>query len=140
MTSGKTIIATTPEAIMAVLADLPGMLTWSPAHSVEITESDDAGRPVQASWRERYGPVHDQFVLRYQWHDRAVDWRLLHGRILKRENGRFELEALRGGATQVTYSLELGIVVPIPPCVRTRVESLVIASTLEALKRHVESP
>lgn len=138
MTSGTATIATTPDTIMTVLADLPGMLAWSPAQSVEVTESDDAGRPRQARWRERYGPLQDEFVLRYQWHDRAVSWWLLHGRILKRENGRFELDALRCGGTQLTYSLELGIVVPLPPCVRTRIESLVIASTLESLKKHVE--
>lgn len=124
---------------MAVLTDLPGMIEWTAAESVTVTERDDGGRPLRARWREHYGPLADEFVLEYRWHgDDGVSWRLLEGRILKKENGSYRLSATRDGTT-IAYTLELGVRLWIPPCIRSRIESAVIDSTLVALARRLDS-
>ena len=139
MATGQTTIAASAAEISTVLADLPGMLDWSPADSVQVLECDDRARPVLARWRERYGPLTDEFVLEYRWgDDHSVSWRLLQGRILKKENGRYRLIPT-GTGTTVVYILEVGIGLWLPPCIRSRVESAIIDATLVALKRRVEA-
>jgi hypothetical protein len=137
MATRQITIAANVAEVMQALADLPGMLQWSSAQAVEVIEWDPAGRPTRARWRERYGPLLDEFVLQYHWHTQGVSWRLSEGRILKRENGCYQLDAVAGDCTNLTYSLELGIGVPIPKCVRMRIESLIIRTTLDALKKHL---
>jgi len=139
MATGQITVTATAAAIMDVLADLPGMLEWSAADTVTVTECDSAGRPTSARWHERYGPVSDEFVLQYQWDDDGVSWRLLQGRILKKEDGRYRLAAAAVGQTTVAYTLELGFGVWVLPCIRSRVESMVVGQTLAALKRRVET-
>ncbi|MGY4710584.1 SRPBCC family protein [Mycolicibacterium sp. CBM1] len=140
MAIGQTTIAAPAADIIAVLADLPGMLEWSPADSVEVIERDSQARPVLARWREHYGPLADDFVLRYQWDgDTGLSWQLVAGRILKKEDGRYRLIA-EGTGTTVEYHLELGIGVWVPRCIRSRLESMIVDATLTALKRRVEAP
>ncbi|MCB0930559.1 MAG: SRPBCC family protein [Mycobacterium sp.] len=134
MSTGQITVTATPAEVAAALADLSAMVEWSGAAAVTVIERDDAGRPTRARWRESYGPLRDEFVLQYKWAPDGVSWWLLEGRILKRENGRYQLDALGGGRTRVTYSLEIGIGMPVPACIRRRVESILIEATLKALK------
>lgn len=134
MSTGQITVTATPAEVAAVLADLPAMVGWSGAQAVTVIENDASGRPVRARWREHYGPLRDEFVLQYEWTPDGVRWWLLEGRILKRENGRYQLDALTGGRTQVTFSLEIGIGVPVLPCIRRRVESMLVDGMLKALK------
>lgn len=139
MATSHTTISATPAEIMAVLADLPGMAVWSAAKSVEVLQHQPDGRPVRARWREDYGPIPDEFVLDYTWDaDRSVSWRLIEGRILKREDGRYELTPNPSGGTDVTFSMELGVGVWMLPPLWRRIESGIVSSGLDALKKHIE--
>lgn len=53
MAIGQITISATSAEVMDVLADLLGMLEWSPAHSVTVVERDSVGRLTRARWRER---------------------------------------------------------------------------------------
>jgi hypothetical protein len=57
MATGHITITATPAEVMDVLADLSGMLEWSPAQSVTVIERDSTGLPTLARWRESYGPA-----------------------------------------------------------------------------------
>ena len=139
MATGEITVNATAAHVMDVLADLPGMLEWSAADSVAVIERDPVGRPTLARWRERYGPLSDEFVLEYFWNgDESASWRLVEGRILKKEDGCCSLTVAGDGRTKVAYSLELGIGLWIWSGIRSRVESLIVTSTLTALKRRVE--
>ncbi|MCX2930957.1 SRPBCC family protein [Mycobacterium sp. CVI_P3] len=140
MATAQTTITAPAAEIIAVLADLPGMLDWSAADSVQVIEYDAQARPVLARWREHYGPLPDEFVLRYEWDgDTGVSWRLVQGRILKKEDGHYRLSPAPAGATTVEYQLALGIGVWLPPCIRSRLEATIVDATLAALKRRVET-
>jgi len=138
MATGEIAIAATPAEIMDVLADVPGMLEWAPAQSVTVLEHDSAGRPTRARWRENHGPLRDEFVLQYDWDGAGVSWRLIEGRILKKEDGRYTVRAGPAGGTEVTYSLELGIGVWVLPSIRSWLELKIVTGTLASLKGRLE--
>lgn len=80
MATCEITVNATAAHVMDVLANLPGMLEWSAADSVAVIERDPAGRPTLARWRERYGPLPDEFLLEYLWNgDESVRWRLVEG-------------------------------------------------------------
>ncbi|MDY6996070.1 MAG: cyclase [Actinomycetota bacterium] len=138
MAIGRITVDRDAAAVTAVLADLPAMVEWTAAESVDVIASDDRGRPNVARWRERYGPLRDDFVLSYDWHDDGVSWTLTEGRILTTEDGRYTLGPAPGGGTAVVYSVRLGLALWLPRLVLSRIESFVVDSTLAALKRRVE--
>lgn len=131
-----------PSAVlMQLLTDLPRMAKWSGANSVEVLESDHAGRPLRASWSESYLPLlTDEFTLRYTWHsDKRVAWVLERGRILKHEDGEYILTDRADDTTHVELELTLGIAIWTPPLARAQLEKQIIKSTLESLKAQAES-
>ncbi len=138
MAIGRITVDADTAEVTAVLADLPAMVEWTAAEAVEVLAHDSHGRPSVARWRERYGPLPDEFVLSYDWHDDGVSWRLTEGRILKVEDGRYTLSPAPDGGSTVVYSLRLGLGLWLPPCVRSRLETFVVDSTLSALERRVE--
>lgn len=140
MAVGEIDIAARPRAIMEILADLPGTVEWSAAKSVDVLERHPDGRPAVACWNESYGPIRDRFVLSYEWDgDSEVRWRLLEGRVLKKEDGRYRLTDAGGGVTGVELELKLGIGVWVIPILRTRLETMIVNGTLSALKQRAES-
>lgn len=138
MAIGQITVEADTAEVLALLTDLTGMLDWTAAEAVEVMAHDTAGRPALARWQERYGPVPDEFVLEYDWDNDGVSWRLTQGRILKTEDGRYTLRPAPGGGTAISYSLRLGLAIWIPQCVRSRIESGVVESTLSALKNRIE--
>ena len=140
MAVGEINIEAQPREIMEILADLPGTVEWSAANSVEVLERHPDGRPAVASWNEAYGPIRDRFVLSYEWDgDSEVRWRLLEGRVLKKEDGRYRLTDVGGGVTSVELKLKLGIGMWVLPILRTRLETMIVNGTLTALKQRAES-
>ncbi|CAN5505503.1 SRPBCC family protein [soil metagenome] len=140
MAVGEIDIEALPREIMEILADLTGTVEWSAASSVDVMEHHPDGRPAVAAWSESYGPIRDTFVLSYEWEgDSEVRWRLLEGRVLKKEDGRYRLTAIGGEATRVELELTLGIGVWVLPILRTGIEAMIVGNTLKALKRRAES-
>lgn len=138
MAIGRITVEADTAEVTAVLTDLPAMVEWTAAEAVQILAHDNQGRPSKARWRERFGPLSDDFVLSYTWHDDGVSWRLTEGRILKTEDGRYTLSPAPGGRTAVVYRLRLGLALWLPRCVLTRIETFVVDSTLSALKGRSE--
>ena len=99
---------------MAVIADFAAYPEW--ATGVRTTEIIDQGADGRAS-RVRFtldaGPIKDRFVLRY-------------------------LLAERGGATDVTYDLTVGVRIPMIGMVKRRVEKSIIDTALKGLKKRAE--
>ena len=117
----------------AALTDLSAMVEWSGAAAVTVIErTTPAGRPGTLARELRTAARRVRAAV--QVGPRRCQLVAARGRILKRENGRYQLDALGGGRTRVTYSLEIGIGMPVPACIRRRVESILIEATLKALK------
>ncbi|NQU36159.1 MAG: SRPBCC family protein [Actinobacteria bacterium] len=133
-------IAASAQSIMAALADLPAVASWVDGTSVEVLQVHDDGRPARARWSESYGPIPDEFILDYDWKgDESCHWRLVEGRILQREDGSYTLTEVNERVTRVTYSLDLGLAIPLPSIVTDQIASSVVTAGLAALKNNVEA-
>ena len=69
----------------------------------------------------------------------AVRWSLERGKIMRVNNGWWNLKDLGSGRTEATYRLELELKGLIPGSVTTKLAGTTLPSTLEAFKRRIES-
>ena len=92
-TESSIVIASTPDVIMDVIADLEIYPEWSDGvkEVVVLTEYED-GRPAEARFRLESGPIKDTYELEYEWHGvRSVSWTLTQGQVLKGMDGTYAL-------------------------------------------------
>jgi ribosome-associated toxin RatA of RatAB toxin-antitoxin module len=139
-TSSSIVIGAPPDAVMAVIADFGSYPEWTGA--VKETHVVEPGG--QRARRVRFvldaGPIKDEYTLVYDWHDDAsVTWTLVDGSFLKSMNGAYVLVPVDGGATEVTYRLQVDVSIPIIGLLRRRAEKVVIDTALTELKRRVEA-
>jgi hypothetical protein len=83
------------------------------------------------------------YTLRYDY-SQAPDvlaWKLLRGDITRKLDGSYELAPVDGdpGRTNVTYHLEVDLLVPLPGFVKRRAESRLLTTALRGLRSHLES-
>lgn len=136
-TRGEVIVAAVPEAVMAVIADLPAYPDWSPGiRGVEVLESH-GGLPSRARFTVESGPLRDTYVLAYSWTERSVSWHLESATLLSAMTGSYDLDPVTGG-TRVTYRLQVGLSVPMLPMMRRRAERTIVDTALRGLKERVE--
>jgi ribosome-associated toxin RatA of RatAB toxin-antitoxin module len=124
---------------MDVIADLASYPQWtSGIDAVEIHGSDEAGRPLSATFRGSVGPVKDSYTVAYDWSDAEVRWSLTKGEALKDLQGVYICTGRGDGSTLVQYRLELDLAIPMIGMLRRRGEKAVVESALKGLKRRVE--
>ncbi len=140
-TSSSIIIAAPPERVMEVIADFPAYPEWAgQVKSVEVLDSDGAGRAEQVRFTMDAGPIKDSYTLDYTWapDGRSVSWTLVKGQIQRAQNGSYVL-AGSGAETTVTYSLAVDLNIPMIGMLRRKAEKVIIDTALKGLKRRVES-
>ncbi|MFV0523974.1 MAG: SRPBCC family protein [Acidimicrobiales bacterium] len=137
--SGHVVVLTTVpasiEVCYAVASDLDAYPEWAPSvTSVTVDDRDDRGRPLQATFtaadlghRITYRLVYD--------HAGAPDrmaWSLVSGDLPSRLDGSYRFEPAEGDpwSTDVTYELDVELVVPLPGYVRRRLEDRVLQTAL----------
>ena len=141
-TTGSIHIDAAPEAVMAVIADLPSYPSWSEGITsvdvLSVFEDDD--RPADARFSISSGPISDTYELEYDWDgDTRVSWSLTSGDMLSQMEGSYDLEPERGGTT-VTYRLtvDLKVKIPMMGMVKRQAEKKIIDTALQGLKKEVE--
>jgi uncharacterized membrane protein len=140
-TSSSITIAAPPERVMEVIADFPAYPEWAEqVKSVEVLDSDGAGRAEQVRFTMDAGPIKDSYTLDYTWapDGRSVSWTLVKGHIQRAQNGSYVL-AGSGEQTTVTYSLAVDLNIPMIGMLRRKAEKVIIDTALKGLKRRVES-
>lgn len=140
----RTTISAPPERCYEIAADLERYPEWaSDVKEVEIRSRDEAGRPVDVAFRTAAMGRSTSYVLRYD-HTGAphrLSWVLAEGDITRKLDGTyvFEPAADDPGTTEVTYTLEVDLVVPLPGFVKRRAEGKILRFALPELKARVES-
>lgn len=141
-TTGSIHIDAAPDAVMAVIADLPSYPSWSEGITsvdvLSVFEDDD--RPADARFSISSGPISDTYELEYDWDgDTRVSWSLTSGDMLSQMEGSYDLEPERGGTT-VTYRLtvDLKVKIPMMGMVKRQAEKKIIDTALQGLKKEVE--
>ena len=151
-TESSTVLGAEPGAVLDVIADFEGYPEWASefksgkVKKVAVISKSGDGRADQVEFTLS-GAIRDTYVLAYMW-DVAEDstgmvsWTLVRApvsaRVLKALNGSYTLE-VSGTGTAVTYRLSVDVKVPGFGMLRRKVETIIIDTALEALKKHVES-
>ncbi len=135
------VIDADPARIMGVIADFEHYPIWAESvRSAEIVEPGEDGRARRVAFRLDAGIVRDQFELAYVWQaDAKVEWELVHGQMMRAQNGSYVIEAEQPGRSRVTYSLTVELAVPMLGLLKRKAERVVMSTALAELKKRVES-
>lgn len=134
-----TTIAAPVEVVRAILLDFPRYPDWvKDLKSVEVLEHDDEGRASLVRFRAAGMGRSTQYTLRYDHGDPSVlPWVLEEGDIMRKLDGRYVLTDA-DGATEVTYELEVELVVPLPGFIKRRSQGKIMHAALDELKAVAE--
>ena len=127
-------------AIMAVIADFESYPEWSTAiKAVSVDEVGEDGRGSTETFTLDAGVIKDTYTLAYDWDgDDQVDWHLVKGRMMKSQEGSYELRE-KGSSTEVTYRLAVDLTVPMLGMFKRKAEKAIMDTALKGLKKRVES-
>lgn len=133
-------IAAAPARILAVIGDFPSYPEW--AESVtrcEVIRRHRDGSAAEVGFAIDAGMIKDEYVLAYTWHrdGLGVEWALVSSLVQRSQNGSYRLATL-GEQTEVTYSLSVGLTLPLLAIFRRRAEQAIMDQALRSLKARVE--
>ena len=135
-----TTIAASPDAVLEILLDFPRYPEWArDLKSVEVLASDDEGRATSVRFRAAGMGRSTSYTLAYDHTEpNVLAWVLAEGDITRKLDGRYVLSAGADGGTDVTYELEVELVVPLPPFVKRRTQGKIMHAALAELKAYAE--
>jgi hypothetical protein len=140
-TTSSIVIGVPRKDVMTVIADFAAYPEWATAvRSAEVLSRDADGRASAVRFLLDAGMIKDSYVLGYRWDgDAQVRWNLAEaGSVISEMTGGYTL-ADRGGSTEVTYELAVGIRIPMPGMLKRRAEKMIIDTALKGLKSRAES-
>jgi ribosome-associated toxin RatA of RatAB toxin-antitoxin module len=140
-TEGFTRIHASPDAVMAVIADVATYPEWTEGiRSVEVLATDASGRPERAAFRVGMAGIEAAYTLVYAYaaSDGGVSWTTesASGAVAD-VRGEYRLEP-HGDDTAVTYSLRVEPVFYLPGYLKRHVQQTIVDAALDGLKRRVE--
>lgn len=135
------VVAADPETVFAVAVDLEDYPEWvADLKSVSVTDRDDHGRPLVATFRAAAFGRSSTYTLRYDYAEapKVLSWVMVEGDLTSKLDGSYRFEPSDGG-TLVTYQLEVELRVPIPGFVKQRAAQRIQGTALRELKARAES-
>lgn len=138
--SDSVTIDASPERILGVITDLDAYPEWAEGvQEAEVLETDEEGRPTRGRFEVDARVVEVSYTLAYTYEDaERVTWELVEGDTLNQLDGSYVLRP-KGDATEVTYSLEVDVDIPLPGFMKKRAAKQILESGLKGLKRRSES-
>jgi ribosome-associated toxin RatA of RatAB toxin-antitoxin module len=108
-----------------------------------IDSVDDQGRGVEVTYRAAAMGRSTTYTLRYDYSEapHKLPWKLVEGDIERVLDGHYRLEPVADdpSSTEVEYTLEVDLVVPLPGFVKRRGEARIIKAALPELKARLEA-
>ena len=138
----RMVVAATPEQCFAVASDIERYPQWAAdIKQVVIDGRDGEGRPAAATFRAGAFGRSTSYTLSYDYGDapRTLAWKQTAGDLTSKLDGDYRFEASGNGTTEVTYTLEVELRVPLPGFIKRRAQSRIMHTALEELKARVES-
>ncbi len=124
-----------------VVADFEHYPEWvSDLKEVIVQSVDNKRRPKEVAFRAAAFGRSTSYTLEYDYSNvpSVVAWHLVEGDLTTKLDGSYKFEALNDSRTEVTYTLEVELKVPLPGFVKRRAQSRIVHSALEDLKARVE--
>lgn len=140
----RTTISAPPERCYEIAADVERYPEWArDVKDATVVSRDEQGRPVDVAFRTAAMGRSTTYTLHYD-HSGAphrLAWVLTEGDITRKLDGvyRFEPVPADPGVTDVHYTLEVDLVVPLPGFVKRRAEGKILRTALPDLKARIES-
>ncbi|MFC0083144.1 SRPBCC family protein [Aciditerrimonas ferrireducens] len=138
----RMVVSADPEACFAVVADVERYPAWvADVKAVQVESRDEAGRPAVVAFRAAAFGRSTSYRLRYDYSGapERLAWSQLDGDLTSRMDGSYTFRPLPEGGTEVTYSLEVALRVPLPGFIKRRAQSRIVHAALAELKSRVES-
>jgi ribosome-associated toxin RatA of RatAB toxin-antitoxin module len=138
----RMVVGAPPEQCFAVVSAIESYPQWAgDIKDVSVLSRDDEGRPAQVSFRVGAFGRSSSNTLSYDYSlaPRALSWTQTAGDLTSKFDGRYSFERATDGSTEVTYTLEVELRVPLPGFIKRRAQSRIMHTALEELKARVES-
>ena len=137
------VVGASPQRTWDVLTDFDDYPTWATdLKSADVVARDDEGRALEVAFRAAAMGRSTSYRLRYDYSEApdVLAWRLVEGDITRKLDGSYELAPVDGepDRTQVTYHLEVDLLVPLPGFVKRRAEGRIVSTALRSLRSHLE--
>jgi hypothetical protein len=133
-------IAGSPERCFAVATAFEQYPEWAKdVKEATVLTRDDQGRATQVEFRTSALGRSTHYTLRYDYSGApsVLSWHLVSGDIMRTIDGSYTFDGAPNGPTEVTYSLAIELVVPLPGFVKRRAEVRILNSVKE-LKARIE--
>lgn len=130
------------EDAQALLFDPESYPSWSSSTpKSKVLERDEEGRARKVEMEIKAGPVRDVVTLSYDWSDapKSLHFTLDDGDMLTEMSGSYELSDSGDASITVSYSLTVGLTMPVPEMMRTKAERETIDKALNELKSKLEA-
>lgn len=136
------VVAASPAACFAVASDVERYPRWAAdVKEVHVEERDDLGRPRRVTFRAAAFGRSTSYTLVYDF-DQApgrLAWRQVSGDLTSKLDGSYTFAPSSGGGTDVLYTLEVELRVPLPGFIKRRAQTRIMHIALAQLKSQVES-
>ena len=139
--SQSVTVAAPPEKCFAVASDFEHYPDW--AHDVKeatVLLRDDQGRATEVEFRTSALGRSTHYTLRYDYSQapRQMSWQRVKGDIMRSIDGSYTFAPAAAGSTEVTYTLSIELIVPLPGFVKRRAEVRIVNSVKD-LKARIEA-
>lgn len=138
----RMVVAAPPAECYAVVADVERYPEWAAdIKSVTIVARDEAGRPSVVTFRAAAFGRSTSYTLAYDYAQapRELSWKQTAGDLTAKLDGSYRFEPADGDATEVSYTLDVELRVPLPGFIKRRAQSRIMHIALSELKARVES-
>jgi len=142
LSTERMVVTATPEQCFAVVSDIERYPECAAdIKQVVIERRDDEGRPGEATFRAGAFGRSTSYTLSYDFSKgpRILAWKQTAGDLTSKLDGSYRFDAAGDGGTEVTYTLEVELRVPLPGFIKRRAQSRIMHTALEELKARVES-
>lgn len=130
------------ESCYAVVTDFERYPEWAAdIKAVTVDERDADGRATRVTFRAAAFGRSTTVTVDYDYGQapNRLSWVQSHGDLTSRYDGSYVFEEVGGGETEVAYTLDVELRVPIPGFVKRRAESRIVGYGLKELKARVEN-
>jgi ribosome-associated toxin RatA of RatAB toxin-antitoxin module len=138
----RMVVAASPEQCFAVVSDLESYPQWAAdIKQVSVLDRDTDGRPAEVTFRAGAFGRSTSYTLAYDYSGspKTLAWKQTSGDLTSKLDGAYLFERAGDGGTEVSYTLEVELRVPLPGFIKRRAQSRIMHTALEELKARVES-
>lgn len=107
--------------------------------SAEILETREDGWADKVRYQLSTMGISISMTLVYTYTDTRVEWTLVEGEMMSRNDGAYDMTDNGDGTTSLTYELAVETSVPLPGMVRKRIAKKTVTDSLKAIKKRAES-